>query len=816
MSLKSLRLATAGWILIAGLTLAACDTAEERAEEHYENALELVAAGDVARAAIEFRNVFSLNGQHRDARMAYARMQETEGDFREAYRHYNLVAEQYPNDPEARLALAQLAIRFGDWDEVRRHGERLAEVSPDNESTGAIFALLEYQDAVEAEDETARRSAVARIIEIKDDLPDGSIASHVAIDSLLRDGDMRGALEQVDAILEREPLNERFHQLRLQLLGQLRDLDETQIQLETMVQRFPESERYKQALIQWYVSNRNLPAAEAFIRDQIAASEGETQTSFRALLLRFKRETEGVEPALEEVDRMLASGAPAELFGSIRAGLIYDLGNRDEAIAEMEAIIGEAEDTDEIRNIKVSLAKMQMGVGNEVAARQKIEEVLEADPGNVPANKMRASWLIEDDMGDDAILALRTALDQAPDDAEIMSLMAQAHLRNGSRGLAGEMMALAVEASGSGAKESLTYARFLIADDEYNTAERILIDSLRRDPSNTEILNLLGRIYLELEDWARAEQVEGTLRRFDSTQSVKDADALQVARLQRQGRRDEAIAFLEELARSDGSIGGPDVALVRQRLEEGQVAAALNYVDERLESAPDDPLLRTLRAAVLQSDEQWEAAEETYREVLAENPEIEGVWRSLYSMKLRQGEPDAARAVLQEGLAAMPNAANLLWAYAGQLERDGDIDGAITIYERLYERLPNAPVIANNLASLIATYREDEESLDRAYTIARRLRGTDIAAFQDTYGWIAHRRGDFEEAIDHLEPAARGLPGDPIVQYHLAAAYAASERYDEAIAQFRKALDIAGPADTRPQFERAREEIERLEALRQQ
>ena len=145
MSLKSLRLTTAGWILLASLTLAACDTAEERAEEHYQSALSLVEAGDVDRAAVEFRNVFSLNGQHRDARMAYANMMEAEGDFREAFSHYLLVAEQYPNDAEARLELAQLAIRFGDWDEVRRHGLREFIRLEKDATLNNLVAMLQVQ-----------------------------------------------------------------------------------------------------------------------------------------------------------------------------------------------------------------------------------------------------------------------------------------------------------------------------------------------------------------------------------------------------------------------------------------------------------------------------------------------------------------------------------------------------------------------------------------------------------------------------------------------------------------------------------------------
>ena len=82
---------------------------------------------------------------------------------------------------------------------------------------------------------------------------------------------------------------------------------------------------------------------------------------------------------------------------------------------------------------------------------------------------------------------------------------------------------------------------------------------------------------------------------------------------------------------------------------------------------------------------------------------------------------------------------------------------------------------------------------------------------QDTYGWIAFRRGEHEEALRYLEPAARGLPDDPVVQYHLGMAYAALGRRDEAVAQLTRALEIAGEDNPLPQFVRAREALAGLQ-----
>ena len=59
-------------------------------------------------------------------------------------------------------------------------------------------------------------------------------------------------------------------------------------------------------------------------------------------------------------------------------------------------------------------------------------------------------------------------------------------------------------------------------------------------------------------------------------------------------------------------------------------------------------------------------------------------------------------------------------------------------------------------------------------------------------------------------PAAEGLPADPIVHYHLGMALVAAGREAEAADQLRLAIDIAGEADSRPQFESARAELDRM------
>ena len=164
-------------------------------------------------------------------------------------------------------------------------------------------------------------------------------------------------------------------------------------------------------------------------------------------------------------------------------------------------------------------------------------------------------------------------------------------------------------------------------------------------------------------------------------------------------------------------------------------------------------------------------------------------------------------------LAALPDSPNLQLRKAGELEHRGDVDGAIALYEALYEANSDSPLLANNLASLLASARTDAASLTRAEVIARRLRGTEVPAFQDTYGWIATRIGNPDEALRYLEPASARLPDDLAVGYHLAMTYAALGREAEALALLQKLAGRIDPARPPAFAAQLNTELDRLEKL---
>ena len=341
-------------------------------------------------------------------------------------------------------------------------------------------------------------------------------------------------------------------------------------------------------------------------------------------------------------------------------------------------------------------------------------------------------------------------------------------------------------------------------------AEDVLRSALRSDSSNARILVMLGRLYLRMEDFGRVQGVIDALRRIGDEPAIRAANELEAEKFNQQKGKEAAISFLENLANETDATVATRISLVNAKIKTGEAEEAVSLARELHEADPKNRALRVVLAVALSAAKDFDAAIAIYRGLVEEEPRLARVWVRLSRLYILNGDREEARSAIEEGLTHSPNHAELQWAKASLVEGDGDIDAAIEIYETLYAQNSNDVVVANNLASLLSRYRTDEESLARAWIIGRRLRDSDFPAFQDTYGWILHLRGNSVEARPILESAAERLPRDPIAQYHLGQVYLAVDRPEDALEQFSKAVDVAGEADTEPKIEEARRLIQTL------
>ena len=794
-----------GAALGALFLLAACQTAEERADAYYQSGLELLDAGDTPRALIEFRNVFEHDGFHKEARQIYADTLYASGQEGEAYSQYLRLIEQYPDTADVRLTLTEIALKRGDWREVSRHGDAALALTPDAPRARAVAAAIAYRAALRDENAAGLTAAANTARTVLDEMPDNIPALRLVIDDISRGDTPEDALPLIDRALAVDPTSFEFHTAKLRLFTSLKDDPAAIAQLEAMFDRFPDNADVRTTLVNWHLAQKNYPAAEEILRT--LAGDPATQAAGALTVVQFLRQAEGDAAALAELTQLIATAEgqpPQDIYRAMAALISFEADPTGPGLSQMAALTETLSETDQSWRIKAMHAQMLQTNGDKDAARAVVDEILAADRSNVDALKLRATWAIEDDAPDFAITDLRTALSQNPRDADVMLLMATAHERTGFPELAGERLALAVEVSGAAPEPALRYARFLLRDGRVQAAASVLKDARRAAPGNLELVSVLADLHLAEKNWPQATALLQELRAIKgNTRAAQVATALQAAILSGQDRTDESLAVLEDQLGDLDEDGRATLTIALAQIRAGKIAEARTYLGNATSARPDDLTLRMLSGSVAMMDGDADEAEATFRNVLTQAPETEAAVRLLYSLLHLQGREAEKAQVLEAGLTTNPSSETLLWIKAGALEAEGDIDGAIAIYEDLYALDSANVIIANNLASLIATHKDDQASLDRAFRIARRLRGMDIPAFQDTYGWIAYRRGDYSEAQDYLEPAAEALPGDPLVQYHLGMTYHGLGKMQDARAALSNALDLAG--DSRlPQFDAAR------------
>lgn len=121
----------------------------------------------------------------------------------------------------------------------------------------------------------------------------------------------------------------------------------------------------------------------------------------------------------------------------------------------------------------------------------------------------------------------------------------------------------------------------------------------------------------------------------------------------------------------------------------------------------------------------------------------------------------------------------------------GDGKRAERVLETLWEEYPGDPVVANSLGYFLA---ERGIELDRAEHLIRLALADepDNGAYIDSFGWVLYQKGRYEEAFDQLVIAANTLPDDATILEHLGMALRALGQDKEAMRILRRALDLGG------------------------
>ena len=219
-------------------------------------------------------------------------------------------------------------------------------------------------------------------------------------------------------------------------------------------------------------------------------------------------------------------------------------------------------------------------------------------------------------------------------------------------------------------------------------------------------------------------------------------------------------------------------------LQAGKLEQATGYVERLRQAAPEAAGTLALEGDLAMAQKRYKDALGHYRKAIAISPNsalVLGEFRA----RLLAKEPNADKG-LRDWVAKNPTDINAVTVLAESVQRLGnDRDGAIQIYETSLAKSPDNAVLLNNLAMLYIPkdLGKAADYAGQAYKAAAKA-----PAIADTYGWILFKQGKVDQALPLIREAAKGLPNNAEVQYHLAAVLAAKGDKAEASSLIKKAI----------------------------
>jgi len=756
--------------------LAACTSPEERAAAYIATAEEHFAAEDFVKAELEAKNAIQIEPNNPEARWLLAQILEKQGDFQGVFENLRIAVDADPTLTEARVKLASLYVAAGMTAEARGEIDAVIAQNPDNLDARTLAARMTAQsgDLIAAE---------AELREILSEEP-GKIDALVLLVGVVAAERPEEALELLNGGMSQTEDTRTLRLVKIEILQRLDQKDAVEAEYRALIAEYPEEGAFRYRLAQFLLSDGRFDDVEQTLREIVEAEPD--SLSARIALIQFLANVRGPEAAEESLDDFIAQ-APEDYGLLLAKGRLLEATDRsDEAMDVYLNIAENAGNTDEALTAKNQIARLLLREEKVEEGRVYIDEVLEIDSSNIEALMMHGGLALVDKDHRQAVTDFRNVLRKEPDQERALYLLARTHLSAGDKVLAKDAYRRVIDVNPANAVAAMELTQILYADEQFDEAEKVLRGRLKAVPDDARASQMLIGLLVNQKRYSVA--ATEARRLIDAGEDTGLAYYLLGGALQVQGKTAEAKKWfakaLEVAPNSPEALQGYVATVVELDGE----AAAKRYLEQHIKNNPDQLNAQTLLSRLQAGSGDMQGAEQTLKGALQKNEAWLPAYTGLASMQ--SDDIGAQIEIYEQGIEAIPGNQQLGLLLGTAYEREGRIDDAIEMYEGLLEQNPDMPAVVNNLAALVADYRQDDTAYLRKVlqlTEQQKLEESENPAFLDTVGWVQYRLGNYEVAVDLLEKAVEGAKQVPILHYHLGMAYkAAGNNY-----RAREELNIA-------------------------
>ncbi len=786
MSMRALthRLSILALLLAAAV---ACQSDQAKIAEHMARGDEYAEQKKQAEAVIEYKSVLQLDPNHAPAHYALAKAYLRNNLAREGYWELRETVRLDPSNLEARVAFAQLAIVAGEPEESLAQSEAVIAADPAKIAgyvmKGQALQVLKRQDeaheaflkAVEVGPEDA---GAIRVLALSyDNRKDFPRADELYLKALELSGDMNGYIEY-GRFLSRAYKDERLEESEASFRKALEVAKPEQL-----------PEAYG-ALGNFYYRRDRYDDLVKLLEGGIAKHPDSVELIY--LLARF-HSSQGDEAKARELIEQATKARPEDpkpylILAAYRARL----NDSEGALAAAEQALAVAPD-DESSRLRKSELLVEIGFKENdtakiEAGREIIDAILAEEPSNPGALFIQAKIDLAAKKPDDAITAIRTAINARPNWAEAYFVLGTALASKADYAAARNELArsLEIDANLYQAQQVLGKVHQALGEHEYavEAGRRFL----QQQPDSLEMRLLVAQSLVQL---GKHQEAKRELARIDESRRGAEGNYALARVHLGLGEYKEARKYFEL---ADAVMPrNPDILTNLLTLDghDKRLPESVARINAAVEADPGNAKLQQLGGVLAELTGRPEDAEKMYQKAIELDPADLTGYERLARFYSATGRIAETVKIWEKASEVHPDNANVHHFLGVLYELGGRRELAQKRYEDAIRLDPKLSEAKNNLAYLFA---ESGQNLDRALDLAQEAKTQlpENPSVSDTLGWVMHKRGMHSAAISYLKEAEAGTdPNDAsigVIRYHLALAYEANGEADSARDALSRAL----------------------------
>ncbi len=753
------------FVLISFLAsiVTACGGADQRKAAYLEKAKISIAAGNLEKARIELKNVLQIDPKFANAYYQLGKIYEQKKDYRQAFGNYSKAAELDPANFKVQAKLGRFYLLLA-------HDKKKAEEKRDlilNKDPKNIDGLLLKAGIDIFNKKPDEAFSISQSIFKRD-------PSHVENASFLASLYLQKKQNEKAVTVLEKSLKKNQHNIQLtRLLAKILVINKSYTKAEKiyqdLLQKKPDDFVSYTELAAFYNITGNKEKAEATLR---AAIENKPDDVDRQLtLVKYIQSIKSNKAAETELTALIKK-SPA--MGKLRLilGNLYVLDRKiDQAKQVFQAAVKDfSEDVTGI-NSRIALATLYMQEKQKQKALKELHDAIAISPNNPKVNFLLARIDIVDKDYQNAVIALRIVVKEAPENIEAYFLLAATHQALGEKEQAKAVLNNAFENNRSNPGALIKLAKYYASIKDMAKTEKMLDSYLAINDSNYEVLSMKAAL---LNKQKKFDAVKPIAIKLVKQFSDKANGYIQsVPYLANSKKTKQAVSLLKQGYAKVKNNRQILKLLTSIQVSMGNTQEALNRVQMAIKKHPDDIDLKLLLAKIHMANKNNTNAETELKAIIQQKPDTAEAYMLLADIYNKQGKKDKRLKILETGSQATDNI-KLSMALAIIYESKGQYDKAINVYESILTKHKDNLLAMNNLASILSDHRQDKSSLNRAKTLADKLKVVKQPVIQDTVGWVYYKNGDYKTAIVSLNQAVTTAPNINVFNYHLGMAYKAA------------------------------------------